>query len=142
MKRVEFTIPGEPKGKGRPRFARTGKYVRTYTPQDTVNYENLVKLEYQNTGTDVFFEKDEPIYMQVYAYYSIPKSASKKKRQQMIDCEIRPTKKPDSDNILKAVCDGLNGVAYVDDTQIVDTVIRRFYSEIPHVDVALWGIIE
>lgn len=137
MKRVEFTIPGEPKGKGRPRFARTGKYVRTYTPQDTVNYENLVKLEYQNTGTDVFFEKDEPVKMVVVAYYSIPKSASKKKRQQMLEGEIRPIKKPDSDNILKAICDGLNGVAYVDDTQIVETTIYRFYDDIPHVDVIL-----
>ncbi len=137
MKRVEFTIPGEPKGKQRPRFARTGKYVRTYTPQDTVNYENLVKLEYQNTGTDVFFEKDEPVKMVVVAYYSIPKSVSKKKRQQMLEGEIRPIKKPDSDNILKAICDGLNGVAYVDDTQIVETTIYRFYDDIPHVDVIL-----
>lgn len=140
MKRVEFTIPGEPKGKGRPRFARTGKYVRTYTPQDTVNYENLVKLEYQNSCGDVFFDKDTAVYMQVFAYYSIPKSASKKKQQEMIEHRLRPLKKPDSDNILKAICDGLNGVAYVDDTQIVDTVIRRFYGEIPHVDVALWEI--
>ena len=40
---VRFTIRGEPKGKGRPRFCRnTGHAI---TPKDTVNYETLVRTE-------------------------------------------------------------------------------------------------
>lgn len=40
---AEIVIKGEPVGKGRPKFARQGNYVKTYTPEKTVEYENLIK---------------------------------------------------------------------------------------------------
>jgi Holliday junction resolvase RusA-like endonuclease len=75
--------------------------------------------------------------MRIMAYYSIPSSASKKKRRMMIEKEIRPTKKPDADNIIKVVADSLNQVAYRDDSQIVDTMLRKYYSEQPRIEVVI-----
>ena len=75
--------------------------------------------------------------MVVLAYYGIPKSASKDTREAMLRREIRPLKKPDSSNILKAVEDALNGIAYHDDAQIVESRICRYYSEDPRVEVYL-----
>ena len=135
--RVKFTVLGEPVGKGRPRFGRQGQYVRTYTPEKTVNYETLVKLEYARQCGKVMFEAETPLDMRITAYVPIPKSVSKKKRQAMIDRKIRPIKKPDSSNITKSIEDALNGVAYKDDTQIVDSQIRRFYGEQPRVVVTI-----
>lgn len=134
LKRVTFSIPGEPVGKGRPRFNRaTG---RTYTPERTASYENLVKLEYEKLcGNQGFGES--PVGILVTAYYAIPKSASKAKRKAMERDVIRPTKKPDCDNILKTVCDALNGLAYKDDSQVVLALIDKHYAEVPHVDVTL-----
>ena len=74
---VKFTIQGEPKGKGRPRFAKQGKYVRTYTPDDTVYYENLVKMEYIRQCKDFKFADDTQLDMRIMAYYSIPARTSK-----------------------------------------------------------------
>ena len=51
--------------------------------------------------------------------------------------EIRPTKKPDGDNILKAVADALNGVCYKDDKNIVKMSIEKFYSDMPRIDVII-----
>lgn len=135
--KVAFTILGEPVGKQRPKFSRQGEYVKTYTPEKTVNYENLVKLEYRRQVGDVCFDKDTPLDMRITAYHSIPNSVSKKKRQAMIDRKIRPLKKPDSSNITKAVEDALNGIAYKDDSQIVDSQTRRFYGEQPRVVVTI-----
>lgn len=132
--KVRFTVPGEPKGKGRPRMTKTG---HTYTPQDTVLYENLVKLEYLQQCGKAKFDSKTPVDMRITAYFAIPKSTSKSKRQAMLDHKIRPIKKPDSSNILKAVEDALNGIAYADDAQIVDTQMRRFYSNEPRVVVTL-----
>lgn len=113
-----FVILGEPCGKGRPRFStKTG---RTYTPQKTQNYENLVKMQYAlDFGADRFSDK-AMLDMSIMAYYGIPKSASKKKQEDMRLGIVRPTKKPDMDNVVKIIADSLNGVAYHDDTQIVD----------------------
>ena len=118
---MRFTIPGEPCAKGRPRFSRQGQFVRTYTPAKTVNYESLVGM----------------ISMTVKAYYPIPKSASKKAHRQMATGEVRPTKKPDTDNVLKIVADALNGIAYKDDSQIVTSHIEKWYSDEPHMDVII-----
>ena len=137
---VSFTVIGEPKGKQRPRVVHTGGRTMTYTPGQTVMYENLVRLEYIRCCEGKRFADDAQLKMNVDAYYSIPKSTSKRRRQMMIDREIRPTKKPDSSNVLKAIEDALNGVAYKDDAQIVETRISRFYAEQARVDVTLTEI--
>jgi Holliday junction resolvase RusA-like endonuclease len=69
------------------------------------------------------------------AYFEIPKSASKKNKQLMNNGGIRPTKKPDLDNIMKIVCDALNKVAYADDSQIVSAIVKKFYDEMPRVEI-------
>lgn len=110
--KLKFSVLGEPAGKGRPRFRNAGAFVQTYTPEKTVNYENLVTLEYRRQCRDFKFPKDTPLDVRITAYYGIPKSVSKKKAQLMRERKIRPMKKPDFDNIGKIVCDSLNDIAY------------------------------
>lgn len=135
--KVKFTVLGEPAGKGRPRFSRQGPFVRTYTPEKTVAYEDLVKLEYHRQCKGFRFDDGQPLDMRVTAYYSIPKSVSKRKRQAMLDHKVRPMKKPDNDNIVKMVQDALNQIAYRDDVQIVDCQLRKFFSEEPRVVITI-----
>ena len=78
--------------------------------------------------------------MRILAYYGIPKSESKKKKALMRQNEIRPTKRPDADNVVKLVADALNQVAYRDDTQIVDCQVRKFYSDNPRLEVLIQRI--
>lgn len=127
-----FVVPGKPRGKGRPRFARMGNYVRTYTPAETASYENLIALEYQAAGGKLL---EGPVEVYVTAAFEPPKSTSKKNREAMLAGEILPNCKPDADNILKAVLDGLNGLAYKDDTQVAYVRIIRYYSDTAHLEV-------
>lgn len=123
---LEFEVPGEPVGKGRPRFTRQG---RAYTPAKTARYENLVSLAFTQKYSDhVPFEG--PIEMKMIAYFSIPKSWSKKKVEQARLNKIWPTNKPDTDNIAK-VKDALNGIAFHDDSQVVKETIIKIYAETP-----------
>ena len=46
LQSIRFVVPGQPFGKQRPKFSRAGQYVKTYTPGETVSYENLVKVMY------------------------------------------------------------------------------------------------
>jgi len=129
---IEFEIPGPPMGKGRHRTTKTGY---SYTPKETVSYENLVKM----CCREVY--KGDPHQGQVEALivacYPIPKSTSKKRAHQMATGYIRPIIKPDWDNIGKIVCDALNHIVYRDDAQIVDARVRKFFSERPRVAVTL-----
>ena len=61
----------------------------------------------------------------------MPASWSAKKRTQALAGDIRPAKKPDSDNVIKAVCDGMNGVVWRDDVQAVEGSWRKVYGETP-----------
>ncbi len=131
----QFTIYGEPIGKGRPKFSTMGRVARAITPEKTVNYENLVKLSYQQQCNEKPYDKDVQLIAQIYAYFPIPKSASKKKQKEMQSMVLCPTKKPDLDNIVKAVLDALNGIAFYDDSQIVRLQVEKYYSDIPRVDV-------
>ena len=129
---IMFTIPESPQGKARARTTRYG----TYTPEKTVLYENLLKIMYQQASRNIFNNK-EPLKVTINAYFEPVKSTSKKKRKEMLGGLIYPTKKPDSDNIGKVICDALNGVAYGDDTQIVNLEINKRYAEEARVEVEI-----
>lgn len=142
MKTVSFMVPGEPVAKGRPRFSVRkskdgGAYVSVRTPDKTVIYENQVKLEYREQTGGFKFPDDAMLEITIEAYFSIPKSAGKKKRAAMLTGEIRPTKRPDADNVLKSVADSLNGIAYRDDSQIVRAVIDKYYDTAPRLIVTI-----
>ena len=132
--KLRFVIPGEPTGKGRPRFTNAG---HTYTPKKTVDYERRVRAEFIKQCGHAVYEQGVPLDVRITAYMTIPKSASQKKRKLMVEHKIRPTKKPDFDNIGKVVCDSLNGLAYHDDAQVVDAQVRKFYGEEPRVVVTI-----
>lgn len=127
---MRLTILGEPCAKQRPRL---GKGF-TYTPEKTVNYETLVKQLY------ILQQKERlegALKLTVNAFFSIPKSTSKKNKEKMLQGEIRPTKKPDWDNVGKIISDALNEMAYKDDCQIVDATVRKWYSDNPRVEVEI-----
>lgn len=133
---INFTVWGNPQGKKRPRFARQGNYVRTYTDKETINYENLVKLSYLEQSK-VKYMGNEALSVSITIYQQIPKSTSKKKSNEMLMGEIRPNKKPDLDNVIKSILDGLNGVAFRDDSQIVHIDCDKHYSNEPSVVVII-----
>ena len=135
--RWTITVPGEPRGKGRPRFSRQSG--RTYTPRDTEIYENLIRLAFESEHPG-HFPAESDLSIEILAVFQIPRSWSKKKQQAAIGRPCR--KKPDFDNIAKAVCDALNGVAYRDDAQIADAHVRKIYGEIPRVEIVLEELIE
>lgn len=142
MKTVKFIIPGNPKGKGRPRVVNRNGFSKAYTPKDTAMYENLVRVEYEIQTSRYRFDDDAALEMIIDAYYEIPKSTTKKKKELMEAGVIRPKKKPDADNCIKVVADSLNAVAYRDDTQIVDCRCRKYYSDEPRVEVTIKEIPE
>ncbi|KNF09838.1 holliday junction resolvase [Gottschalkia purinilytica] len=129
---INFEIPGEPKSKARHRTTKTGI---AYTPKKTTEYENWVRQCYCIKHRDKRLTGQ--IRAEIKAYFTIPKSTSKKKRIEMINKNIRPTKKPDTDNIAKIVLDSLNSIAFDDDKQVVELNVQKFYSENPRVEVEL-----
>lgn len=129
---INFTVLGIPVGKGRPKFSTVNGHAVAYTPAKTANYEMLVKLSYQQQCGDCKpYEKDVPLMADITALFPIPKSASKKLQAKMLSGAVRPTKKPDCDNIIKSVLDALNRVAYYDDSQVVKICIRKRYDTNP-----------
>ena len=77
------------------------------------------------------FPDEAYIKVRIQAFYEVPKSCSKVRRTAMLNGELLPAKKPDIDNVVKAVLDALNKVAYRDDNQVVELQIRKQYSERP-----------
>jgi len=128
---MTFTVIGIPRSKGRPRFSSKG---HAYTDDKTAAYENLVRLAFQAEAQGVP-PLTGPVLLSIVAYMPIPSSLSDKRKRALIG---KPhAKKPDADNVAKAVQDGCNGVAYVDDSQIWMLIVRKVYSETPRLEVTI-----
>jgi Holliday junction resolvase RusA-like endonuclease len=138
---INFTIPGPPQGKARPRVVRAKSGISlTYTPDKTVRYEELTRIRYRAAARGFKFADDAQVGIQITARYPIPKSKSKRVKAAMLAGQIRPAKKPDCDNIVKIVCDALNGIAYRDDAQIVLAQVEKEYDDEPKTFVRLWEV--
>lgn len=138
---VTFLVPGEPVGKGRPRIGKVGAHARMFTPAKTASYEGLIAL----AGTNAMDGRtllECPVMVEMRIILAIPQSMSKKRKALAIAGELFPTKKPDMDNVIKAIYDGLNGVVWKDDVQVVDAFVRKRYGEVPGVHVRIIPIEE
>lgn len=134
MNRIEFTINGECVPKARPRFSKFG---HVYTTPKTRAYENIVKSTAIDNRVPCI---TTALRVELIIYKSIPKSFSKKKRELANEGKIYPVVKPDIDNYVKSVLDGLNGVLFMDDKQIVDFRAIKKYSDNPRVEVTAWSV--
>lgn len=132
-----FEVPGEPRGKGRPRFNRNTGVA--YTPEETRSYEKKIANCYRQQLKDYRFGDDEYIAIEVTAFYPIPKSATKKSLALIDEGKILPKKKPDIDNVLKVVLDAINGYAYKDDSQVVAVSGSKYYGATPRLVVKMKG---
>lgn len=133
MTTITILLPGPPQGKARPRFRRDSGHA--YTPERTRAYEKALRQEaaLAMRGKKIM---TGPVEVHVTAFFPVPKSWSKIKQTQALIGSIRPTGKPDVDNILKA-CDALNGIVFNDDAQIVKATVAKHYSTNPHLAVTV-----
>lgn len=132
---VSFRVDGDVVGKGRPRFARTKSGgVATRTPEKTKSYEGKLAYAAQQAmrGGRLI---DAPVEVLLRVSVGVAESWPAWKRTAALASALRPTTKPDSDNVAKLVLDAMNGVVYVDDLQAVSVTIMKFYSERPGLEV-------
>lgn len=137
MRTVTFTIPGQPQAKGRARIVKIAGFARMATPAKTLAYEGLIATLAQQAM--IAAGSAEPLLgpccIEIDAAYTAPASWSKKRTERVLSGLERPTTKPDADNVLKAVCDGINGIVWRDDVQAVDCRITKRYGTTPGVTV-------
>ena len=133
---VTFMVEGTPVPKGRPRFARRGKFVSTYSPKTTVDYESKVS-ESAKLAMGASEPLETPVGAYIYIILPVPASYSKKRTQACLSGQERPTKKSDIDNYCKAIFDGMNGIVFLDDSLIVSLHATKVYGTIGMVEVMI-----
>ena len=134
-KRLAFEIPGVPVAKGRPRVTSKGW---TYTPKKTIQYEHKVRLLFAANFPD-FEPIQGPVSMTFVFLMPLPKSWSKKKQKEALEKRWH-IKRPDTDNLIKAIKDALNGLAYIDDSQVCREKIFKQYANEPRVEIILHSL--
>ncbi|MDP3869156.1 RusA family crossover junction endodeoxyribonuclease [Phenylobacterium sp.] len=129
-----FSFSGDPRGQGRPRAAKRGGFISVYKDPKSRKYEDSVAevAAQAMAGRTPFVGALSASYR---FRLPIPTSYPKWRREAMAAGEIAPTTKPDLSNMLKAMEDGMNGVVFVDDCQIVRTFLTKIYHPTPGVDV-------
>lgn len=120
---IEIVIDGECVPKGRPRFTRNG---HTYTPKTTKAYEVRVKQAIRKADVE---KLSGPLRVEIVVYRGIPKSFSKKKRDDALREGILPVTKPDLDNYIKSVLDACNGILFEDDNAICEIHAKKLYGD-------------
>jgi Holliday junction resolvase RusA-like endonuclease len=136
---LAFTVPGPVRGKGRPRIVKIGGFSRMAADTKTATYENLVAITAMEAMKAAGMPAQAfqgPVCVTMTARLVPAASAPRKARLAMLSGEAPPTKKPDADNLAKIV-DGLNGIVWRDDAQIVSLYVRKVYAETPGMDVVI-----
>lgn len=131
---IMFTVYGNPVAKGRPRFAKRGNFVQTYTPEKTKTYESEVAMMAKAAmGASEALEGALEAF--IYVTYAVPASYSKKRSEACLSGLEKHTKKPDLDNVVKSVVDGMDKIVFLNDSQITSIHATKVYGEIAKVEV-------
>lgn len=134
---LKFVVPGKVQAKQSAKFVNYGNFIKAYQPAIVVNYANWVKqcfmAAYPDHKADAF--KGSMLAIKIVAFFEIPKSKSLKFQAAAQTGYLRPTVKPDTDNIAKNIKDALNKLAFPDDSQIVEEIIEKRYSDNPRAEI-------
>jgi len=132
---IEIVVAGAPVPKGRPRLTTINGKARSYTPSETRHYEHRVaQLSAERMDGQRPF--DEALLVTISAYRAPPGMSAKKAAQAFAGI-IKPTKKPDVDNYIKAALDGMNGIVYRDDSVVTDLVTRKRFAAQPRLEIRI-----
>lgn len=127
---IVVELAGEPVAKGRPKFGRG----HAYTPQRTRNYETDLQWRAKQAMRGRMM-LEGALKVDVLAAFPVPRSWSKIKQARALAGILRPTGRPDADNVLKSAGDALNGIVWRDDSQIVSATITKRYSDRPRLRI-------
>ena len=134
MMQITFAVYGEPVPKGRPRFSTRGKFPVAYTPEKTKTYESEVGMMAKAAmGTSKPLKGALEAF--IYVTFTIPASYSKKRTEACLSNFEKHTKKPDLDNVVKAICDGMDKIVFLSDSQITSIHATKVYGEVGKVEV-------
>jgi Holliday junction resolvase RusA-like endonuclease len=133
MHPIKIEIPGSVTAKARPRATRTGTI---YTPARTASYEAVVR-DLAARAMDGRAPFDVPLDVAITVYRPIPASWSRRRQAAALAGDLHPGSRPDLDNLAKAICDGLNGIAYRDDALICGLSLRKRYGDRERAEVTI-----
>lgn len=131
---IMFTVYGEPVAKGRPRFSTRGKFPVAYTPEKTKTYESEVGMM-AKVAMGASKALEGPLEAFIYVTFPVPASYTKKRIEACLKGFEQHTKKPDLDNVVKSVIDGMDKVVFDNDSQITSIHATKVYGEIAKVEV-------
>ena len=133
MTPIKLIIPGEVIPQLRPRFRRRGNYVQTYDPAKCRDYKDYIR----RLASECYKDKplDGAVEVKILIHRHTPKSFGKTKMAMALAGALRPTTKPDIENLSKGILDALNGIVWRDDAQIVRLEVEKWYSDQPRAEV-------
>jgi len=117
-------IPIEPVAKGRAKTRFINGRALTFTPKKTQEAQEAVGLTVKSIYNTIPFQPHIPLKLTATFYRTKSKWLPKR--------ETLPFRKPDLDNFLKLLLDGINMVAIPDDAQITNMIIKKRWSTNGH----------
>jgi Holliday junction resolvase RusA-like endonuclease len=135
---LTFEVPGEPRGKGRPRATVRGGYAHVYTDAKTRSEEGAIRW-IANAAMNAEPPYEKAVVLEVWAFRLIPTAFSRMKREAAESGNLAPISKPDADNYLKMV-DALNGIVWRDDSQVVTAIVHKRYSVRPRLVIRVRSV--
>lgn len=132
---IRITVPGPPKALARNRTRIVnrkggGQFVANYMPAESAKEQSSIrKFAYDAMGSRA--PLDGPIDLRVVAYMPITPSWSQRKQMAALADQIRPTGRPDFDNLVKNLADAFKGIVWRDDTLVTEGMIWKRYSDRP-----------
>lgn len=135
---MKLVIPGEPVPQGRPRSSIKGGRVHVRDTDKSRDYKNLVSWSAKSQYKGKPLEKELKVFIDIYRPNQ--KKVSNKQRILREKGHVRPIVRPDIDNYIKSVFDGLDGIVWIDDAQVVSLVAEKFYSDNPRVEIDIRSV--
>lgn len=121
---IAFSVPGDPVPQPRARITTRGKYGHAYTPSSHPIHAYRARIAAAARAAGATPTEDAPLTLIVDLVWARPKSHYRKGG---LRSDAPKLPRPDCSNVLKGIEDALNGIAWIDDTQVGRVVAEKSY---------------
>lgn len=143
---MKLTILGTPQPKQSARFksikmgAKT--FMKSYQPEAVVQNERNIAFDVKSQLPLGFVPYDAAIGMKALFVFPPLKSWSKKKMAELTSgLIIFKESKPDlTDNLMKGLCDAMNGIVFIDDARVCEVQSRKIYGTVPRIEIEIYPL--
>ena len=117
-------------------------FMKSYQDKEVIENEKNISFDIKSQLPFGYTPKTTAVGMKVIFVFPPLKSWPKKRTEELQNGALifKDTKPDLTDNLMKGLCDAMNGIVFLDDSLVAEVRSRKIYGFVPRIDIEIYDL--